>query len=206
MRGLTFLFTLIVLLIAGTAAQAEWRSFSTTDVNLRDGPGTEYGVVNVVPEGTQVFVDHCRRGWCAVDYRGEEGWMSRDYLARERIRNSRHLKENDRLEYERRDDREPYYDDENYREVIVVDPPHYRNGWRRFHEGRRIRDGRRVRDGRRSRIARGDRPRGPRADRDNRRNKDAKSWVKPRKRVVFETHQTPVEQTSPRFVIETNRK
>ena len=36
------------------------------DSNVRQGPGTNYAVQDVLREGTVVDVDECRNGWCAV--------------------------------------------------------------------------------------------------------------------------------------------
>lgn len=36
------------------------------DSNVRQGPGTNYAVQDVLQEGTVVDVDECRNGWCAV--------------------------------------------------------------------------------------------------------------------------------------------
>ncbi|GGK31349.1 SH3 domain-containing protein [Salinarimonas ramus] len=52
-----------------------------TDLNMRAGPGTGYGVVSVLPGGAVVDVEGCRGSWCRVHYRGREGWASARYLA-----------------------------------------------------------------------------------------------------------------------------
>lgn len=83
-----FLVLLGVLLSVALSppARAEWRGFATDDVNLRAGPGTEYVVLDVVPEGARMFVDTCRGGWCSVSYRGEEGYISRRFIMQTRVR------------------------------------------------------------------------------------------------------------------------
>jgi uncharacterized protein YraI len=78
------LFTLALagaLLVPGVASAAS--AFATTNVNLRAGPSTSYPAVNVVRGGDDVEVFGClsNRSWCDVDYYGQRGWMSSNYLA-----------------------------------------------------------------------------------------------------------------------------
>lgn len=60
---------------AGTAPYA--LRYTTTDVNLRSGPGRQFGVVMVVPRGTEVLLVEAGSGWSRVRV-GEStvGWMS----------------------------------------------------------------------------------------------------------------------------------
>lgn len=54
---------------------------ATTDVNLRKGPGTEYGVITVVPTGASVTVldPSPQNGFYNIDYKGSVGWSSGKY-------------------------------------------------------------------------------------------------------------------------------
>ncbi len=63
---------------AGLAAAAP--ALVTADLNLRSGPGTNYGVVNVLPGGATVDVLDCAGSWCRVAWGGVEGFASRSYL------------------------------------------------------------------------------------------------------------------------------
>jgi uncharacterized protein YraI len=67
-----------VLPSAAMAAEA----YTTTAVNLRAGPDTEYPLVRWVPEGTVVEVYGCLADyrWCDVEVYGDRGWMSASYL------------------------------------------------------------------------------------------------------------------------------
>lgn len=69
-----------ILLPTGAIAAT---AIATTDVNLRAGPSTGYPAVNVVGAGNDVEVFGClsNRSWCDVDYYGQRGWMSSNYLA-----------------------------------------------------------------------------------------------------------------------------
>ncbi|WP_062205699.1 SH3 domain-containing protein [Aureimonas sp. AU12] len=68
-------------LVPGLASAAS--AIATTNVNLRAGPSTAYPPVNVVRAGEDVEVYGClaNRSWCDVDFYGQRGWMSSNYLA-----------------------------------------------------------------------------------------------------------------------------
>ncbi|HVV94492.1 MAG TPA: SH3 domain-containing protein [Hyphomicrobiales bacterium] len=54
----------------------------TTDLNLRSGPGTGYGVVATMPAGSRVDVQACLgNGWCQLGFAGTSGYASGNYLA-----------------------------------------------------------------------------------------------------------------------------
>ncbi|GGK32005.1 SH3 domain-containing protein [Salinarimonas ramus] len=65
---------------AVSGAQAE-PARTTADLNLRQGPGTQYAIVASMPRGSLVDVRDCVRSWCEVGYRGRIGWASRRFLA-----------------------------------------------------------------------------------------------------------------------------
>ena len=51
-------------------------------VNMRSGPGTNHGVIAVVPRGAGVDVHDCvtKRGWCRIEWRGRSGWIAQRLL------------------------------------------------------------------------------------------------------------------------------
>lgn len=55
----------------------------TNDLNLRQGPGTNYGVITSMPAGESVDVGGCTGNWCEVNWRGYAGYASASYLAGE---------------------------------------------------------------------------------------------------------------------------
>src|SRR6476659_5119195 len=65
------------------AAMAAQPAFTTTDLHLRAGPGTDYPVVDTIPDGSRLRIQGCIAGynWCNVVWRGEYGWAQGDYLA-----------------------------------------------------------------------------------------------------------------------------
>ncbi|WP_169822908.1 SH3 domain-containing protein [Methyloligella halotolerans] len=59
------------------AAAAEARQAQTTaDLNLRTGPGTQYAIIATMPAGSRIDIGDCADGWCAVDWRGQDGYAS----------------------------------------------------------------------------------------------------------------------------------
>lgn len=61
--------------------------FTTTNVNLRSGPGTAHGKTAVIPAGQIVSLRGCVSGyaWCRVDWSGERGWVYTKTLTRPRL-------------------------------------------------------------------------------------------------------------------------
>lgn len=56
-------------------------AITTSDLNLRDGPGTGYGVLIVMPEGAAVtLLGDSSNGFLSVSYGGIDGWASATYL------------------------------------------------------------------------------------------------------------------------------
>ena len=67
------------LLIAGGAAVAA-PGLATTDVNVRQGPGTNFPVVTTIRGGSNVDVRSCDSGWCAVRFGPYAGFVNASYL------------------------------------------------------------------------------------------------------------------------------
>lgn len=62
-----------------TAALADQ---ATASVNVRSGPGTQYGVLDTLYPGEKVNIETCRsNGWCLVEHSGPNGWVSARYLS-----------------------------------------------------------------------------------------------------------------------------
>jgi len=53
---------------------------ATANVNVRQGPGTNHRVIDVLQRGDSVSIVRCQNNWCLVDHRGPSGWVSRNYL------------------------------------------------------------------------------------------------------------------------------
>ena len=74
------------LLISGSlyafAASAETAA-TTANVNLREGPGTNFNTLGTVPKGAAVTLQECDESgqWCAVTFGQAQGFVSGQYLA-----------------------------------------------------------------------------------------------------------------------------
>lgn len=55
--------------------------YTTSDVNLRGGPGTNYATITVVPGGSDIAVDSYSNGWAHTYYGGYEGYVSTSYIS-----------------------------------------------------------------------------------------------------------------------------
>ena len=69
------------MLLAANAAFAA-PGFTTTTVNLRAGPDTDYPSIGVLPPGLEVSIEGCIEGWswCDVTVDGDRGWVAGDFL------------------------------------------------------------------------------------------------------------------------------
>ena len=73
---------MIFTMLLGTTAFAESATVVGSAVNLRSGPGTNYQVLDTLTAGTVVEVtDRSNSGWYAVNYRGQNGYMSSGFLS-----------------------------------------------------------------------------------------------------------------------------
>jgi uncharacterized protein YraI len=73
---------LIAGLLLPAQAMAAYEAYTRADLNLRVGPGTTYGVIDVIPYGEPVIVLGCLEGyfWCDVEWYGLRGWVAAEYL------------------------------------------------------------------------------------------------------------------------------
>ncbi len=79
--------TRFAVLLAGAAmlpaaAFAQTSGMVGTDLNLREGPGTNYATISTMPANADITIDGCIEGqkWCQVTYNGQTGWAYSDYL------------------------------------------------------------------------------------------------------------------------------
>ncbi len=63
-----------------TATAAAATLVADANLNVRSGPGIQYSVIAVMPDGVSVNSSGCQDGWCDVDYLGHFGWASSAYL------------------------------------------------------------------------------------------------------------------------------
>jgi hypothetical protein len=50
-------------------------------INLQSGPGSNYNLIQVIPEGSTVGVDTCSGGWCATVWKRRRGFAPADALS-----------------------------------------------------------------------------------------------------------------------------
>jgi uncharacterized protein YraI len=74
--------TVIAGLLLPSQAMAQYEAYTRVDLNLRVGPDTGYGVIDVIPYGDPVHVIGCLNGveWCDVEWYGLRGWVAAYYL------------------------------------------------------------------------------------------------------------------------------
>lgn len=56
---------------------------SPEGLNLRYGPGEKYGVIEVIPDKTDLIERGWDEGWVYVEYKGQFGWISSQYFMME---------------------------------------------------------------------------------------------------------------------------
>lgn len=78
-RSWSAVLAAIFVVSSGTLCAAS-PAFISGRVTLRDGPGTNFPAIIVVPSGTEVEVLGCERGWCEVELGDDEGFMRQDLL------------------------------------------------------------------------------------------------------------------------------
>lgn len=68
--------------VFATSAFANDVTYTVADVNLRQGPGTQYAVVTVIPSGAAVYMEvpDTGSGWTVVDYGDVSGYVATRYL------------------------------------------------------------------------------------------------------------------------------
>lgn len=77
----------IVGLFLSTVAALAYESAAAVDLNVRSGPGTSFGVVDVLYAGEPVEVTECAsNGWCYIVHSGPNGWVSSKYLSTLQVR------------------------------------------------------------------------------------------------------------------------
>lgn len=62
---------ILVTLSAHSAAAAP--ALATKNVNLRQGPGTNFPIITTIPGGSNVDVKDCQE-WCSVTWQGQKGF------------------------------------------------------------------------------------------------------------------------------------
>ena len=70
----TLLCALLIASMMGASAWAETAVVTGNEVNMREGPGTNFRVVDCLPRGAEVTVtDRSNAPWYCVEYDGQTG-------------------------------------------------------------------------------------------------------------------------------------
>src|SRR5688500_10441111 len=89
MRRAIWIVTVLLLTLAAaglipsaTFAQgnAQTATVTASALNVRTGPGVNYGVIGLAYRGETYPVLHLTRGWTQVHYKGQSAWMATGYL------------------------------------------------------------------------------------------------------------------------------
>jgi uncharacterized protein YraI len=82
MKHLRILAFAAAAMLAGSTLASAQEAYTTSDVNMRAGPGSRYPVVTTIPDDRQVYIHGCLSNWdwCDVSWRRNRGWVFSDYL------------------------------------------------------------------------------------------------------------------------------
>ncbi len=81
------LLVLIMILVLSMNCLGQIICYTTTSLNVRKGPSTNYGILGTVPVNTQVTIseyDYNEYQWLQVEYNGQTGYINTKYLSREK--------------------------------------------------------------------------------------------------------------------------
>ncbi len=82
-----YILILVQLLVAITI-NAQTYKYTSSNLNLRTGPGTSYQAMTIIPIGTSVeMAEKCDCDWIKVHYKGNVGYVSSKYLTSQRVIN-----------------------------------------------------------------------------------------------------------------------
>lgn len=75
------IFILLQLLLTVTVF-AQTYKYTSTNLNMRSGPGTSYEKLAIIPKGTSIeMAEDCDCAWIKVSYKGIIGYVSSKYLS-----------------------------------------------------------------------------------------------------------------------------
>ena len=85
--GLIFIFALLQVLSFGQAPK-----FTSTSLNLRDGPSTSHKILTTIPPQTKIeILNECDCDWVEVYYNSHIGYVSTKYLTTNQAKNNKEL-------------------------------------------------------------------------------------------------------------------
>jgi uncharacterized protein YraI len=81
-RNTIFFAAMTVAAALSSAASAATVASAMTPLNIRSGPGPQYGVIGAIHVRGQATIVGCIQGslWCQVSFNGAQGWVYSQYL------------------------------------------------------------------------------------------------------------------------------
>jgi uncharacterized protein YraI len=81
-RSTIFFAAMTAAAALSSPASAASVASAMTPLNIRSGPGPQYGVIGAIPTRGQATIVGCIQGslWCQVSYNGTQGWVYSQYL------------------------------------------------------------------------------------------------------------------------------
>jgi uncharacterized protein YgiM (DUF1202 family) len=73
-------FTLLLFFLFSVLATLAQTNITTQDVNFREGAGTKYQSLGVIPNGTEIEVIESSGKWTKIKYQGAEGYISTKFI------------------------------------------------------------------------------------------------------------------------------
>jgi uncharacterized protein YraI len=73
----------LAAVIAAPSMAMALNAVAVTDLNMREGPGSQYAIVGTIQNNGQVEIMGCleQGNWCQVNWQGNQGWAYSEYLA-----------------------------------------------------------------------------------------------------------------------------
>lgn len=95
--GIIFLFSSIHLFADGenefnNSKNISAAAITTSNVNLRSGPGTKFSSLTIISKGTKLKVISANNNWCKVSFDNKIGYVFKKYLFFEEINEEQSLK------------------------------------------------------------------------------------------------------------------
>lgn len=119
-------FFIIYLFLLSCITSIAGVRFTTSNLNLRYGPGINHEIITTIPKGTPVTIDEdCDCKWIVVEYNGKIGYVSSDYLSKYYSESFSKHKQHKNLYYKKSNYPIRYYT--NSRGIRVQSPTHYKS-------------------------------------------------------------------------------
>ena len=76
------IMSILIFLYVALSSYGQVTYYTSVNLNLRSGPGTNYKVLTVVPQNVTIDLDEVPPTWLLVSYNGTKGYICTKYLKR----------------------------------------------------------------------------------------------------------------------------